>query len=107
VGNSSFSHVILPLCISNIDLNGQEVVWRHWHELVLIESLGSSAKDERSDGMMQNPVERQVLLVSLNMKRNNFLLLPQNFPGLAQKHAGGATYEKFILLFFMQYILNG
>lgn len=87
MGNSSFSHVVPPLCISSVvDLNGQEAMWQQWHELGLIESLGSNAGDEWSEGMMPNPVqcmERQVL-ASLNMKINNFLLLPKNFPGLTQ-----------------------
>lgn len=45
MGNSSFSHVIPPLCISDVvDLNGQEAVWQQWHELGLTESLGAMPK---------------------------------------------------------------
>lgn len=77
MGNSSFSHVIPPLCISDVvDLNGQEAVWQQWHELGLTESLGSNAKVEWSEGLTQTPVEyveRQVM-VSLNVKINHFLL---------------------------------
>lgn len=40
-------------------------------------------------------------------KNKSFSALTQELPWFGSKHRGGAMYEKFILLFFMQYILNG
>lgn len=106
MGNRSFSLVIPRLCLADVGVSGQGATWQQGHGPGLAESLGGNARDEWSEGVMQNPaesVETQVL-VSLNMEINHFLLLPENFDS---KHAGGARYEQFILLFFMQCVLNG
>lgn len=85
MGEDSFKYVAtVP------GLNGQEALWQQRRELGLTQKLSSSAKEEWSEGMVQNWVQyiKTLALVSLNVKSlplkiSSFLLLAKISPGLA------------------------
>lgn len=85
MGEDSFKYVArVP------GLNGQEALWQQRPELGLTQNLSSSAKEEWSEGMVQNWVQyiKTLALVSLNVKSlplklSSFLLLAKISPGLA------------------------